>query len=608
VQTQSPPVEETWRLEDLFADGEVFASARRELRDRDLPPLEAFRGRLLESASVLAEALEAIDAALERLHLLYSYASMKSDADMRVAANQALRQEIQLLATDFSKRTSWVRPEILAGDPATIEAFLAVEPRLAPHAHPLRDLIRQREHVLGAEEEKIVAEAGLLTSEPRSLHGILTDAEMPRPEFVLASGETVRLTSAAFQKHRATCSREERLAMFPCYFGAYASFKDTLGQNLFAGVKTHVFRARVRRYASCLAAALEPDHVPESVYRNLIARVRENLPTFHRYCRLRARFLGLPRLQYPDLYGPLTGEPPLRYPVADARRLVLDGTAPLGQEYGSALAAAFDSRWIDWRPTDGKRSGAYASGLAYRVHPYVLLNFNEDYDGLTTLAHEMGHAMHSHFSNRAQPFPTADYSIFVAEVASTFNEALLLDHMLERAKTDGERLFLLASYLDGIRGTLFRQAMFAEFELAIHESVERGEVLTGEKLGESYLRLLREVHGHDAGVVEVGEEYAVEWAAIPHMYYDFYVYQYATGIVAATALARAVLDGRTGARDRYLAFLRSGGSDYPLELLRAAGVDLQRSEAYDQAFRTIDRRLDQLERLLPTTGPGPRPR
>jgi oligoendopeptidase F len=600
VETTAPPLEETWNLTDLYADDDAFAAAKQAFQER-LPQADAHKGSLLSSASALADALDAVFDSYRELHTLHSYASLKSDVDTRVGSYQAMRQEIRFLSTELSKRTSYLRPEILAGEPETLLRYLDQEPRLAPYRHFVQDLLRQRDHVLPPGEERLMAEAGLVRGQASSLYGLFTNAELPRPEVQLASGDTIRLTPVEFQKQRLSSNREDRSKVYPAYFSAYTDFRGTLGQNLYSVLKEHLFESRARGYGSCLETALDADNVPQSVYRNLIAQVHEALPVLHRYFRLRARFLGQERLEYFDLACPLIDTPPLRYTTEQARRLVTESLEPLGSTYGSALEEAFRSRWIDWHPGEGKRSGAYAAGSAYDVHPYVLLNYNDDYDNVSTLAHEMGHAMHSHFSNATQPYATSDYSIFVAEVASTFNEALLLRRVLETADTREAKLFVVASFLDGIRGTLFRQTMFAEFELEIHERTERGEVLTGERLDEIYLELLRRYHGHDAGVVNVAETYAVEWAAVPHFYYDFYVYQYATGIVAAGALSRMVLADKSGARERYLSFLHSGGSDYPLELLRAAGVDLEDAAPYRDAFATVDGYLDQLEALLDET-------
>ncbi len=594
----APPLDERWNLADLFESPEAFEKSKREFGEKLLPPIDRFRDRLLSSAALLADALDAAYEARRQLHCLLCHASLKSDEDTRIAADQARRLEAQLLATELSKCIAYLRPEILAGDSRMLEGFLAEEPRLEPYRHFLQDLLRQRAHVLQPGEERILAESGLIRGQASSTYQLLSHTELPRPEVQLDDGRSVRLTSVAFQKHRTTRHRPDRQKMFPAYFSAYSAFRDTFGHNLYAGVKEHLFVARTRGYPSCLAAALDPDNVPVGVYHTLIRQVREALPLLHRYFKLRAGCLGLERLEYPDLYCPLSEGASREYSTAQAGELVRGSLASLGESYGTPLADAFRSRWIDWHPADGKRSGAYATGWAYDVHPYVLLNFNGDYESVSTLAHEMGHAMHSHFSNETQPFCTADYSIFVAEVASTFNEALLLQSVLETATSAPEQLFILGSYLDGIRGTLFRQAMFAEFELEIHQRVERSEVLTGETLDGIYLQLLREYHGHDQGVCHIADEYAIEWAAIPHMYYDFYVYQYATGIVAAGALSSAVLGAEPGARERYLAFLRSGGSDYPLALLRNAGIDLEQPAPYRQTFAAIEARLNQLEELV----------
>jgi oligoendopeptidase F len=597
LTTETQPLEETWNISDIFNDDESFERARAALVAA-APELDRWRGRLAESAATLADALEKIAGAYQDYYRLRCYASLCSDRDTRVVAYQAMRQGVELLGTELSSRLAFVRPEILSTEPETLESFIRQEPRLESHAFFLRDLIRQRAHVLGHSEERILAEAGLITQSAPALFNVLNNVELPRSAVELHNGEEVRLTPVEFHRQRVTQHRGDRLKLFPAFFGAYGDFNDTLGQNLYALVKSHLFPARVRGYDSCLAAAVDRNNVPVAVYHNLIEQVRGRLPLLHRYLKLRAKALGLTRLEYPDMYCPLVEAPPRSYEPAEARELLTDSLAPLGSEYVEDLRAAYDGRWIDWHPAPGKRSGAYATGWAYDVHPYVLLNYTNNYEGVSTLAHEMGHAMHSSYSNRTQPFATADYSIFVAEVASTLNESLLATHMIDRAESDQERLYLLASHLDGLRGTLFRQTMFAEFELAIHERAERGEVLTGESLNAIYLDLLRAYHGHEQGVMQISDEYAVEWAAVPHFYYDFYVYQYSTGVVAATALATAQLEGSPEESRRYVEFLGAGGSDYPLALLRRAGVDLETRQPYDLAFAAMECHLDRMEALL----------
>jgi oligoendopeptidase F len=592
-----PLVEETWRLGDIFPTEGAFWDEKRRV-DGALPNLGRFAGELGRSAAAMADALEAVSAESKALTRLHAYASMTSDQDLRVATYQGMRQEVEIAFTEISRRTAYLRPEILALPDHVVEAYLSEEPRLAPFAPFLRNIVRQKTHVLSPPEENLLAEAGLVLGGASQIFGILHNAEMPRATVNLDASGPITLTPAAFSLVRTSGVRADRETATQAYFEGYRAFEGTYGSNVFECLKTHVFRARARRYDSCVAAALDGDNVPVPVYTNLIEQVRRNLPSLHRYARLRAKALGLETLSYFDLHCPLGAGPKRHYGVDAAKRLVLDAMEPLGSEYTERLNESFDRRWIDWHPAPGKRSGAYATGAAYEAHPYMLLNFNGDFDSVSTLAHEAGHAMHSYFSNRTQPYPCADYSIFVAEVASTFNEALLIERLLDVASTREEKIFLLGHWLDGIRATLFRQTFFAEFELEIHRRAERGEGLTGETLSKIYLELLRAYQGHDSGACVVSDLFAIEWACVPHFYYDFYVYQYATGIVAANSLARDVLTGRDGARQRYLQFLTSGGSDYPLALLRRAGVDLQSPAPYEATFRAVDVKLDALEALI----------
>jgi oligoendopeptidase F len=354
----------------------------------------------------------------------------------------------------------------------------------------------------------------------------------------------------------------------------------------------------VRHYDSSLDSALDRNAIPVEVYRTLVRETNANLETLHRYLRLRQRMLGLEELAYHDLYTPMVKGVEKSYPIGLSQEMVVQALAPLGPDYVGKLREAFHGGWIDAPPRPGKRSGAYSNGSVYDLHPFVLLNHNDNYDGLSTLAHEMGHAMHSALANATQPYPTADYSIFVAEIASTFNEVLLNRYMMDRAENDEERLAILGSFLERLRVTFFRQAMFAEFELAIHEMVEKGEALTGERLTELYGEMLRRYYGHEEGICPIDPLYEVEWAYIPHFYFNFYVYQYSTGIVASSALARAVLEDGPEARDRYLDFLRAGGSDYPFELLRRAGVDLSRPEPYRATMGLMNDLMDRIEEIL----------
>lgn len=586
-----------WDLRDLYPTPEAFEAARRGLTGR-LGELEAGRGRLGESGAELAAVLDRMFGFMRELARVASYASMRSDEDTRAAEPQAVRQEVQQLAVEFQARTAWIAPEILALPEGRVGALLRSESRLAPYRFFLENLERQRPHTLSPPEEKLLAQAGTLARAPYNLYGILANADLPFPQVTLSSGETVRLDQAGYTRYRSLPERADRILVFSEFWKTFKQFERSFGVALDAQLNAQVFAARARRYPSALAASLAANNVPEGVYRRLIAEAHRMLPLLHRAFRLRASVLGIEHLAYHDVYPPLVKERDLHFPIEKGQELVLQSLWPLGEEYTAVVAKGFSSRWMDVYPRTGKRSGAYSNGSAYDVHPYVLMNYNDDYESVSTLTHEWGHAMHSYLANAAQPYPTAEYSIFVAEVASTFNEVLLLDHMLRQAKGNDERLYYLGSYLEGLRGTFFRQAMFAEFELAIHEAVERGEALTGERLSAMYLELLRRYHGHEQGVVQIDPAYAVEWAYIPHFYYNFYVYQYATSLAAATQLAQRVLAGETGARERYLALLKAGGSRYPYELLVDAGIDL----ASEAPYRALELRLtwvlDEVETII----------
>ena len=586
-----------WNLGDLYATPQAFDTARQDFARR-IGELDAHRGRLGASPAAMKSALDLYFGLAKDLSRIGSYASMRSDEDTRVAEALGARQEVMQLAAEFSSRSSWVAPEVLALPAGTVAKFLKEEPALAPYRFFLEDLERQRAHTLSQGEEKILAEAGLVSPAPSTIYGVLANADVPFPEVTLSDGTKVRLDQSAYTKYRAVPNRADRILVFREFWKTFDAYQRTFGTTLDAEVKRDLFYARARNYPSCLAAALDAGNVPEAVYRTLVAEANRALPTLHRAFRLRAKLLGIPDLAYHDIYPPLVKHVDMNFPIDKGEALVLEALAPLGKDYVDTVRKGFDSRWMDVYPQQGKRSGAYSNGSAYDVHPYVLMNYNDDYESVSTVAHEWGHAMHSHLANQAQPYPTADYSIFVAEVASTFNEALLLRRMLDRAGSDDERLFLLGNYLENLRGTFFRQTMFAEFELAIHEAAEKGEALTGAKLTKIYGDLLRRYHGHDAGVVKIPDEYAVEWAYIPHFYMNFYVYQYATSLAASSQLSREVLDGKPGAKERYLGLLKAGGSRYPYELLKEAGVDLATPAPYQALAAQMNWAMDEIEKIV----------
>jgi oligoendopeptidase F len=595
-QRSQVPERFTWDTAELFASAEAWGEARSAIRKR-VPSLEAFRGTLCSSSATLLRALTEMAEVSRAVARLYVYASAISDVDTRKSTALARVQELLQLSTDINGATSYVQPEILAAGADRVEELIREEPALEVHRHDLDDILRRKEHTGSPGEERIIADAGLMGDTPESLYGVFTDADFPYPDVTLSSGRMVRLDKAAFSLFRAVPEREDRREVFRSFFGALRRFRRTFGGQLYAQVKRDMFYARARRYGSSLDAALDGGNIPGEVYTGLVANVNRNLNSLHRALRLRQELLGVDRLHYYDLYAPLVPRKDLHYSYEHAQELILASLAPLGQEYTTVVRRAFTERWLDVFPSAGKRSGAYSNGGAYDVHPYILLNYNGKLDDVSTLAHELGHTMHSHLTNSTQPYVLSHYSIFVAEVASTFNEALLFDHMARTATDQAERLMILGQYLDGLRATVFRQTQFAEFELRIHEMAERGETLTGDLLSEAYLEITRRYYGHDQGVCTVDEEIADEWAAVPHFFYTFYVYQYATSFTASAALSERLLEGEPGTRERYLQLLSAGGADYPMALLREAGVDMTTGEPLELTMRKMNRVITEMESL-----------
>ncbi len=586
-----------WDLTDLYASEETWRSAREELKKR-LPAVEEFKGTLAESPNQLLSCLDLMNDIYKEFGRLRSYAGMHFDEDTRVSKYQSMKSEMQQLGTEFNSTVAFVEPEILDIDQDRIEKFLKENEALGVYRKYLSDIARLREHTGTESEEKIIAAAGLIASTPSDIFSLFFNADFPFPEITLSDGKKVELDQSAFSLYRASSNREDRIKVFKAFFGKIDDYQRTFGAQLYGEVKKNMFFARVRKYGSALEASLDVNKIPVQVYHNLIENVNENLPTFHRYLNLRKRILGVDELHYYDLYAPLLKNVELKYSVAESKKNILASLEPMGVEYTDAATRAFDERWIDMFPTEGKRPGAYSNGSAYDVHPYILMNYNGKYDDMSTLTHELGHAMQSYFSNKHQPFPLANYPIFVAEVASTFNEALLVDYMLKNINDDELRLSILGNYLEGIKGTVFRQTQFAEFELKIHERAENGEALTGERFNEIYYDLVKRYYGHDKGVCIVDDEIKAEWAYIPHFYYNFYVYQYATSFTASAALSEQVLAGNNDVTAKYLKFLSAGGSDYPIELLKLAGVDMTTSEPFSLTMQKMNRVMDEIEEIL----------
>ena len=595
-----------WDLSALYAGEAEWVAAKQEIT-AELPGLAKWKGRLGESAESLLGAMSEWERISLKVDRLYSYAAQLSHQDTRVGRHQQMEQEASQVYTDLQAAISYMRPEVLALGRPTIDRFVAAEPRLAPYRMFLDDILRAAPHTLSAPEERVAAKAGILAQAGGNVHSIFTNAEMPFPEVTLSNGETVRLDAAGYTTWRGSPVKADRDLVFKAFWSRYGEFTRTLATTLNAHVQSHVVNKDLRNFDSSLQAALFDYNIPTSVYTQLIADVHANLPTLHRYLRLRQKIMGLPELGYQDLYAPIVADVELKYTPEQAMELTLESFAPLGKDYVDVLRKGYASRWVDFLPNDGKRQGAYST-IVYGEHPYQLMNFNGTWEEVSTLGHESGHSMHSYLATAAQPYAMANYSIFVAEVASTLNENLMFRHAYAKASDDATRLFLLSSYLDRMRTTLFRQTLFAEFELRIHEAVERGEPLTGESLSKLYLELLRTYYGHDQDVVRIDDVYAAEWAYIPHFYSNFYVYQYATSMVGGMSLVdgivgdQAVASGKaTANRDAYLRMLAGGSSKYPIELLKDAGVDMTTSQPFNAAIKEMNRIMDEIEKIYART-------
>ena len=587
-----PALPTVWDLTHLYPSDAAWETERKAV-EADLPKIGGFKGRLGESAATLLQASEAISALTKRVLRLFVYATLKGDEDLQIAANQERRLMAQQLLSKATEAAAWVSPEVLSVGATRINAFVASEPALAKFRFGFENTLRQAPHTLDDAGEALLASTGPALAGPQQIRNQLVYSDIPWPQ-VQVEGRKVRLDSQGYTAARATRDRTERKAVFDAFFGAFKTYESSLGAALATKVQGDIFTAKARKYPNSLAAAVDGPNIPESVYRTLIAEANRGLPILHRYFEVRRRLLGLPDMAYWDIYPPVT-KLDAKFDLATTRKLSLEAMKPLGPEYGETFAKATASPWVHVYPQKGKAAGAYVFGAAYDVHPYMLLNHNGDYEGLSTYAHEWGHAMHTLLAQKAQPFELSNYPTFTAEVASTVNEQLLVAHMLKGARSRDERLFYLDRVCETMRSTFYRQTMFAEFELTIHETAEQGQALSGRRLSGIYLDLLKRYHGPKVTIEPV---YGLEWALPAHFFRDFYVYQYATSVTAASAFAERILTGKAAERDAYLGALKAGGSDYPIDVLKKAGVDMTSREPYRAMLGKFSRTLDEMEKLL----------
>ena len=584
-----------WNLGDLYASQAAWDQDAKQLTDQ-LKPLSACSGKLGQPKS-FKTCMDLSADVQKRLYRLYSYAGQTHDQDTGVAAGIDLKQRAEVLGSQVEEATSFFSPEILKIGRARMSAMLKADKSLTIYSQRLDDTLRASAHTLDGKGEALIAGFGRTTGAASAIYSTLSEADMPWPKVKLSDGTEVVIDQAAYTKYRVVASREDRKIVFDAFWAKWKEFERSFGVTFYEQLKQDTVAAKVRNHKGAIDKALDGNKLPQAVYDTLLAQANANLPTLHRYFKLRAKMLGVEEMRYYDIYPPLVSSS-LKYPIEASVQYMLASVKPLGDDYVQAMTLGTKSRWMDVYPRPKKRSGAYMNGSAYDVHPYLLLNHNDDYESLSTLAHEWGHAMHSYLAIKSQPFVNADYPTFTAEIASTTNEVLLLDHMLKVAQTDDERLLFLGSQLENLRGTFFRQAQFAEFEQITHAMVDKGESLTGAALTKIYGDILKRHHGDAQGVVKIDDLYTIEWAYIPHFYNRFYVFQYATSISAGNLFAADILKGTPGARERYLNILRAGGSRYPYELVKAAGVDLASPAPYVALVANMNGIMDQIEAIL----------
>ncbi len=586
-----------WKTTDIYPDAAAWEKDKQVLLDM-MEQIEEKKADWTSSPTQMADLMTHVDEMTILDYKLYVYTSLLSDTDIGDSAYQAMKGEIKSIDVDLDTMLTFMDPDIIKLGEKKIREYVAAEPRLKVYEFTFGKILRLKKHILPSDKAEIVSRTGLFSGTPGKAAGMLNDLDIPSPRITLSDGEKIRLNTAAYGKHRGAENRADRLKVMRTFWRHRGKFQNTHAALLDGAMKHHYFSAKTHHYKGCLEAALCPGNIDLDVYYNLIETVKANLGPFHRYLELKGRFLELDRMEYDDIYASSIPAVEKTYTIEEAKELILEAMKPLGSDYTATLKQGFDSGWMDLYPNKGKRSGAYSQGSLYGLHPFVLMNYNGKFQHVSTLAHEYGHALHSWYSNKTQPFPVARYPIFLAEIASTFNENLLTEHLLETEKDDKMKLYLLDQMLESYRGTLYRQTLFADFELAMHRRAEKGQTLTPEWLNKNYLKLTRLFYGHRKKTLHVGKHIETEWSYIPHFYYNFYVYQYSTGIIASTVLSEMVLEGGEAERKRYLDFLSAGGSRYPLDTLKEAGVDLTDPGPIEKTIAKFDGAITQMEEIL----------
>ena len=587
---------DTWDLSTIFETDQKWEEELALLTE-DTKQAASLEGHLLDSAESLLDITERYLELSRRLEKLYVYAHMKNDQDTRVAKYQEYYAKAMALYSQLDQVFSFYEPEFMAITEEQYQNFLAEEPKLQPYKHFFDKLLQNKDHVLSQREEELLAGAGEIFGAASETFAILDNADIVFPFVKDEDGNEVQLSNGVYMRLVESKNREVRRGAYEALYSTYEQYQHTYAKTLQTNVKVQNYRAKVRNYKSAREAALAANFVPESVYDNLVSAVRKHLPLLHRYLALRSKILGISDLKMYDVYTPLSSVE-YSFTYEEALKKAEEALAVLGEDYLSRVKRAFSERWIDVYENQGKRSGAYSGG-SYDTNAFMLLNWQDNLDNLFTLVHETGHSMHSSYTRETQPYVYGDYSIFLAEIASTTNENILTEKLLQEVQDDATRFAILNNFLDGFRGTVFRQTQFAEFEHAIHQADQNGEVLTSEFLNNLYADLNQEYYGLSK---EDNPQIQYEWARIPHFYYNYYVYQYSTGFAAASALAEKIVHGSQEDRDRYIEYLKAGKSDYPLNIMRKAGVDMEKEDYLNDAFAVFERRLDEFEALVEKLG------
>jgi oligoendopeptidase F len=590
LERKDVPAEHRWNLKDLYPDQAAWEKEYQSVKN-SISKISAFEGKLSDPKAV-KQCFELEDEVSLHTERLYVYANMKHHEDTADPTYQALSDKARKISVEVGEASSFISPEILSLSDEQLKA-LVNHPDLAFYKKTLDEMIRQKPHTLSKEQEALLAQAGNMAGAPSTIFGMLNNADLKFPNIKNEKGEEVELTHGSYIQFMESRNRDVRKSAFEAVYGTYRNQKNTIGATLSANINKNMFYAKARKYPSVLEMSLFGDNIKKEVYTNLIDTIHDSLPELHRYLKLRKKLLKVDELHMYDLFAPLVEEFKMDITYQQAKEEIMKSLAPLGENYLKILQDGFDNYWIDVYENKNKRNGAYSWG-AYGTHPYVLLNHKDNLNSMFTLAHEMGHAIHSYLSDENQEYRYAQYTIFLAEVASTLNEALLMNYLLKRVTDPKEKLYLLTYYADQFRTTVFRQTMFAEFEMITHANAEQGDALTPQELSQIYYDLTKQYHGPD---MVVDQDIEMEWARIPHFYNSFYVYKYATGFSAATSFAKQILDEGEPAVERYLGFLKSGGSDYSLNILGRAGVDMSSPEPIKQAMSVFSSLLDQMEQI-----------